>query len=263
MQSEYFATEQDGGIFRITFNRPDRANAINLGFARDFKAVAEHCAADASIRCVLISAEGALFSAGGDLGSFKDAGDGLPDALGELLGNFHPAIETFSKMNAPVIAAINGTAAGAGLALVASCSFTYATAASKFTMAYTGVALTPDGSSTWFLPRCIGMRRAEELAITNEVLSAEKAADWGLLNGVVADEAALTEKVEKLAAKLAKGPTQSYGVARRLMLSSLSNDLPTQLDLEGEGIVGVARSHDGREGISAFLEKRKPEFKGE
>lgn len=262
MQSEYFATKQDGGIFRITFNRPDRANAIDLGFAQDFKAVAEHCAADDSIRCVLIDHEGPLFSAGGDLGSFKEAGDGLPDALGELLANFHPAVETLSAMNAPVIAAINGTAAGAGLALAASCSFTFATAKSKFTMAYTGVALTPDGSSTWFLPRNIGMRRAEQLALTNEVLTAEKAADWGLINDVLADEAALKETVEKLAAKLAKGPTASFGTARRLLLSSLNADLKSQLEAEGQGIVAAARGTDGREGISAFLEKRKPNFVG-
>lgn len=262
MNLEYMRFEATDGVARITFCRPERANSINLEFATELHALARQCRDDRSIRAVVLAAEGRLFCAGGDLGSFAVAGDALPAALKALLDQVHAAIETFSGMDAPVIAEIAGTVAGAGVGLVASCSLAYATADSKFTMSFTGVGLTPDSSSTWSLPRLVGWRRAEELMLTNRVLSAAEATDWGLINAHFADAGALREHVAKTASALANGPTRAYGGVRRLLSHSASNTLHEQLVLEGESIVAVAAGADGKEGTSAFLEKRKPRFGG-
>ncbi len=165
-------------------------------------------------------------------------------------------------MDAPVIAEIAGTVAGAGLGLVAAASLAYSTVESKFTMSFTGVGLTPDSSSTWFLPRLVGWRRAEELMITNRVLSAKEATDWGLINGCHEDAAALREAVDQLARRIASGPTRAYGGVRRLLATSATHLLHEQLAKEGESIVSISAGVDGREGVDAFLKKRKPEFKG-
>jgi 2-(1,2-epoxy-1,2-dihydrophenyl)acetyl-CoA isomerase len=262
MATEYMRFESADGIARITFNRPERANAINLAFATEFHDLARRCRDDASIRVVVLASEGKLFCAGGDLGSFAAAGDQLPAALKALLDQVHGAIEVFSDMDAPLIAEIAGTVAGAGVGLIASCSLAYATADSKFTMSFTGVGLTPDSSSTYFLPRLVGWRRAEELILTNRVLSAAEAAEWGLINGTQPDADALRQHVAQMARRLADGPTRAYGGVRRLLGSSASSSLHDQLAKEGESIVRIAAGEDGKEGTSAFLAKRKPQFKG-
>ncbi len=262
MANEYMRLEHADGIARITFCRPERANAINIEFAREFLQVAETCRDNPDIRVVILASEGKLFSAGGDLASFADAGDKLPDALQELLTAVHGAIQVLSSMDAPVIAQVAGTVAGAGLGLVAATSFAYATVDSKFTMSFTGVGLTPDSSSSWFLPRLVGLRRAEELMVTNRVLSAKEATDWGLLNACYDDADGLNDAVEKLARRLASGPTKAYGGVRRLLQASAGRALSDQLALEGESIVSISQSDDAREGIAAFLEKRKPAFSG-
>lgn len=262
MTYEYLRFESDQHVARLTLCRPERANAINLACATELHAAARECRDNPDIRVVILAAEGRLFCAGGDLASFSEAGDKLPEALKALLAQVHAAIEVLSGMDAPVIAEISGTVAGAGMGLIAATSLAYATAEAKFTMSFTGVGLTPDSSSTWFLPRLIGWRRAEELMLTNRVLSAKEAVEWGLINGCYEDNAQLREAVTKLASRLAAGPTKAYGGVRRLLGTSASHLLREQLDLEGESIVAVSKGADGREGVSAFLEKRKPEFKG-
>jgi len=164
-------------------------------------------------------------------------------------------------MNAPVIAAVNGTAAGAGFSLALSADLVISVDSAKFVMAYTNAGLSPDGSSSYFLPRRVGDRRARELMLTNRVLSADEALDWGIVNQVVAADD-LDETVEKLAAKIAAGPTLAYGQVKSLLNVSFDNGLETQMELESRGIADMARSRDGKEGIQAFLAKRKPTFKG-
>jgi 2-(1,2-epoxy-1,2-dihydrophenyl)acetyl-CoA isomerase len=164
-------------------------------------------------------------------------------------------------MNAPVIAAVNGTAAGAGFSLALSADLVISVDSAKFVMAYTNAGLSPDGSSSYFLPRRVGDRRARELMLTNRVLTADEALDWGIVNQVVA-EADLDETVGKLANKIAAGPTLAYGQVKALLNASFDNGLETQMELESRGIADMARSRDGKEGIQAFLAKRKPEFKG-
>jgi 2-(1,2-epoxy-1,2-dihydrophenyl)acetyl-CoA isomerase len=164
-------------------------------------------------------------------------------------------------MNAPVVAAIQGSAAGGGFSLAISCDFPIAAESAKLTMAYTRAGLTPDGSSTYFLPRIVGYRRAIELAITNRVLSAREALELGLVTRVVPDADLMSEST-KFAAELAAGATAAFGGVKRLMIESFTNTLEAQMSLETEYISAMGRSTDGREGIASFLAKRAPKFSG-
>lgn len=251
-----------GNIARITLNRPDAANALNLQMGEELLHVATHCRDNATVRAVILDAEGKIFCAGGDVATFAAAGEELPATLRKLLDSFHPAVEILSTMNAPVIASVQGVAAGAGLSLLTACSFIIASKTSSFTMAYTAIGMTPDGSSTYFLPRQIGMRRTEELMITNRRLSAEEAEEWGLINRVVA-EGDLADTTQQMAEKLAQGPTLAYGNTRRLLLSSLENSFNTQLAAEAESIIAMGGTRDGLSGVASFKDKSKAVFSGE
>jgi 2-(1,2-epoxy-1,2-dihydrophenyl)acetyl-CoA isomerase len=157
---------------------------------------------------------------------------------------------------------VSGIAGGAGISLVCACDLVYAAESARFTMAYTRVGLTPDGSSTYFLPRLVGFRRAMELTLTNRILSAQEALEWGLMTRVVPDADLLAE-ANALARQLADGPTQSFGVAKRLLHTSMTESLETQMEHEAQAIAKISRTKDTREGMAAFLEKRSPEFTGE
>ena len=254
--------QREGSIARITLARPEAANALNFAMGEELNEVAQICASDAGIRAVILDAEGKLFCAGGDVVTFAEAGDELPATLRRLLDSFHPAVETLSSMNAPVIAAVQGVAAGAGLSLLSSCSVVVASDNASFTMAYTGIGMTPDGSATYYLPRQIGLRRAEEMMITNRRLSAAEAVEWGLINQcVTADE--LTSTVQSLADKLASGPTVAFGRTRQLLMDSFDNNFSQQLKAEEEGIIAMGRTRDGLGGVASFKDRKKPEFNGE
>lgn len=261
MTYETLIFDTAGSIATITLNRPDAANAMNPLMARELSAIAIMCDESPDIRAVIVRATGKMFCAGGDLGVFGAAGDGASALIKEMAGDLHMGISRLTRMNAPVIAAVNGTAAGAGFSLALSADLVISVDSAKFVMAYTNAGLSPDGSSSYFLPRRVGDRRARELMLTNRVLSAEEALDWGIVNQVVA-EADLDETVGKLAAKIAAGPTLAYGQVKSLLNASFDNGLETQMELESRGIADMARSQDGKEGIQAFLAKRKPTFKG-
>lgn len=252
--------ERDGDVAVVTLNRPDAMNTMNFALAHELRLAAERCAKEA-VRAVVVTANGRAFSAGGDLGSFAETDD--PRALlKSITVELHAAQVSFATGSAPVIAAVNGTAAGAGMSLVASCDLAIAAEGAKFTMAYTGAGLAPDGGSTYYLPRLIGQRRTAELMLTNRVLSAQEALEWQLVNRVVDADAVVPEAMA-LAGKLAAGATQAYGAVKRLLLASAARDLAEQLDLEGDEISALAAGPDGQEGIAAFLAKRKPEFRGQ
>jgi 2-(1,2-epoxy-1,2-dihydrophenyl)acetyl-CoA isomerase len=253
--------ERVGAVARITLARPEAANALNFDMGEELHDVANICRDDGKIRAVILDAEGKIFCAGGDVITFAEAGDDLANTLGNLLETFHPAVMTLSTMNAPVIASVQGVAAGAGLSLLSSCSFVIASENASFTMAYTGIGLTPDGSATYFLPRHIGIRRAEELMITNRRLNATEACDWGLVNQVVTADK-LAETTDQLAESLARGPTLAYGNTRRLLLESCQNSFAQQLQAEEKAILAMARTKDGLGGVASFKNKRKPEFNG-
>ena len=170
-------------------------------------------------------------------------------------------LQELPHMNKPIIAAVNGTAAGAGFSLVMAADLAVASSKAVFTMAYTNAGLSPDGSSTYYMPRKIGDRRSRELMLTNRVLSAQEALDWGVVNEVVEPDELLTA-AQKLAAKIASGPTQAFGQVKALLDGSFDHSLETQMELEARAIAGLVNSPDGQEGLHAFLAKRKPEFKG-
>ncbi|GAB3114837.1 enoyl-CoA hydratase [Aestuariicella hydrocarbonica] len=249
------------GLAKITLNRPEAANGINLAMGEDLRDLAMACSTNKDIRAVLITGTGTMFCGGGDLKSFADLGDSISEKLRELTLNLHTAITCFRRMNAPIIIAVNGTAAGAGMSLAVSGDYVFTSDKAKFTMAYTGVGLSPDGSGSYFLPRLIGMRKTQELMLTNRVLSAEEAYEWGLVNQVVSSEE-LVEASEALARQLASGPTQAYGSVKKLLNMSFENSLETQMEFESQFISGMSATEDGREGVQAFKEKRKPCFKG-
>jgi 2-(1,2-epoxy-1,2-dihydrophenyl)acetyl-CoA isomerase len=173
----------------------------------------------------------------------------------------HAAISRFARMRAPLVAAVNGTAAGAGFSLVCAADLVVAAESARFTMAYTRAGLTPDGSSTYFLPRLVGTRRALELMLTNRTLSAAEALEWGLVNRVVPD-AELEEQATSLARSLAAGPTAAFGSVKRLVENSTRDSLESQMEHEARAIADAARSPDAREGIDAFFAKRAAKFSG-
>lgn len=249
------------GVGRLTFNRPDDAHAMDLPTMKDLMDVAIRCDEDSSIRAVVVTGSGRFFSAGGDLASFAGAGDGVGPLLKEMTTYFHAAISRFSRMNAPIIAAVNGMAAGAGFSFVASCDIAIAAESAMFTSAYTAGGLTPDGSSTYYVPRLVGMRRAAELMITNRRLTAAEALDWGLITQVVPDEE-LMDTVDELATRLATGPSVAFGAVKRMLHESFSATLETQMELEARMISDMTRTDDGAEGVDAFLNKRRPNFEG-
>lgn len=249
------------GLCRITLNRPDSANAINLTLARELLAAAIRCSQDAAIRVVVLTGSGRMFCAGGDLKEMAQQGDQLPAALKELTVYLHAAVAHFARMEKPLVTAVNGSAAGAGVSLALVGDVVLAASSASFTLAYAAAGLVPDGSATFFLPRLIGLRRTQELMYTNRRLKAREALDWGMITRVVADEM-LDEEAADLARTLASGPTRAFGIAKRLLCSSMGSFLETQMELESRAIAEVAGTQDGGEGIAAFLEKRRPHFVG-
>jgi 2-(1,2-epoxy-1,2-dihydrophenyl)acetyl-CoA isomerase len=249
----------DDGLARLRMVQPDAGNAIDLAFAIELKAAASACRA-ASVRTVLLTGEGRHFCVGGDLKSFATQSD-LPGHLRDVTRHLHDGIATLVELDAPVVAAVQGSAAGAGVGLVTSCDIVVAAESSSFVMAYTRLGLSPDGSSSWWLPRMVGLRRALDLTLTNRTLTADEAAHWGLVSRVVPDGSVVDEASE-LAESLAKGPTAAYGAAARLLRDAGRRDLRTHLDAETEALVWCADSVDGREGVSAFVERRAARFTG-
>ena len=259
--SEVLRLEIDGAVARIVLNRPKAANSIDLELGRALADAAIRCDEDPAVRAIVLAGEGRFFCAGGDLGSFAGAGDRVPALLKELTMSLHAALSRLARGRAPVIAAVHGPAAGAGMSLACAADFVVASEDASFTMAYTRAGLTPDGSSTWVLPRLIGTRRTLELMLRNRTLSAAEALDWGLVSEVV-PAAELAGATDTLAAELAAGPTDAFGRTKQLLLLSSTEGFESQMEHEARAIADSARSANGREGISAFLEKRKPAFQG-
>jgi 2-(1,2-epoxy-1,2-dihydrophenyl)acetyl-CoA isomerase len=245
-------------VAHLTLARADAANTMNLQFGREFLAAAQSLRADERVRAVILSGEGKNFCFGGDLRGMVASGGDLGAYLTELTTAVHAGLAHLMHMNAPVIAAIKGSAAGAGLGLVLAADLAIAGKGAKFTPAYTGVGLTPDAGCSFLLPRAVGYKRAMELLLTNRVLNAEEALDWGLINQIVDDDK-VEETAAALAARLASGPTGAFGGVKRL-LAEAEPGLETQLSRESRSIAACGTGAEGREGIAAFLEKRTPRF---
>jgi 2-(1,2-epoxy-1,2-dihydrophenyl)acetyl-CoA isomerase len=248
-------------VAHITLNRPEVGNALDQAMARDLYDAALRCAGDPDVRAVILTGAGNAFCVGGDLKSFLPQGEAIGQHLKEVITHFHGAVSTFARMDAPVIAAINGVAAGGGLSLACAPDLAIAAESARFTMAYTRIGLAPDGGGSFALPRLIGLRRALDLALTNRMFTAAEALEWGMVARVVPDDQ-LAAEAAALAAQLATGSRGALAAAKRLMRSSLDTSLETQLAAEGDAIAACAQAPDGREGIAAFLEKRPPRFTG-
>ena len=249
------------GVAHITLNRPDAANSINEEMGKDLMHAALRCDEDPEIRAVLISGAGKIFSGGGDLKAFLSKGDQLPYHVKEITTYLHAAMSRLTRMDAPVVAAVHGAVAGAGMSIAIACDIVVAAETTRFTVAYTRAGLVPDGSSTYFLPRIVGLKRALELTLTNRMFSAQEALEWGLVTCVVPDNELLAQ-ARTIAVQLAAGPTRAYGISKRLLHSGWTETLETQMENESQAIANSARTADAREGIAAFLEKRAPKYKG-
>jgi 2-(1,2-epoxy-1,2-dihydrophenyl)acetyl-CoA isomerase len=251
--------ERFGTVASLTLHRPDALNAIDETMARELSEVAALCDADPSVRVVLLTGAGKAFSVGGDLRSFADRGEAMPAYVQAVARDVHAAISRFARMSAPVLAAVNGPAAGIGMSLVAACDLAIAAEGARFTLAYTRVGLTPDGAASYLLPRTLGLKRAMELALLNPTITAQQALDWGLVNRVVS-AAELMPAARAWADELAAGPSGALASAKRLIRLSAGGDPETHMELEARAIAEAAGTPDGREGVRAFLEKRAPSF---
>lgn len=251
--------ELTDGVAKITLNRPDAYNAMNLAMVRELYDAIRRCDDDPAVRAALLTGAGKAFCAGGDLRSFAAEDEEIGAHLKDVTTALHDAISRMARMDAPVIAAVNGVAAGGGMALACACDLIVASESARFTMAYTRAGLTPDGSSTFFLPRLVGLGRALDLALTNRMLSAAEAEAWGIVSRVVPD-ADLLPAAERLAAELATGATAALGGAKRLLIAGWNETLETQMAHESRRIARAAEGAEAREGIAAFLEKRAPRF---
>jgi len=251
---------RENGIACVTLNRPKAGNSIDVPLARALMETAIECDEDDGIRCVLLTGAGRMFCAGGDVSGFGAAGDKIPALVKELTAYIHSAISRFSRMNKPMVVAVNGPAAGAGFGFALLGDIVLAAESSHFTMAYTAIGLSPDGGTTWLLPRLAGLRRAQEWAVTNKRILPQEALATGLITRIVADDALAAEALA-LAAQLAGSAIRAIGRTRNLLLESFGNSLETQLELEARGIAAGGRDPEGKEGIAAFLAKRKPDFR--
>src|SRR5580658_3551836 len=258
MSAPSVQVETRGAVALITLHRPE-TNTINIPMAMDLLAAAMACARNTTVRAVVLTGTGRNFCFGGDLRAIS-AHDSLDGYVRELTTYLHAAISHFVRMDAPVIAAVNGTAAGAGVGLVAMADLALCGQSSRFNLAYTSVGLTPDAGTSFLLPRTVGVKRAMELLLLNRTLNAQEALSWGLVNEVVED-AGLLERAVTVAEQLTRGPLSAYGATKRLVAHALGA-FESQMVLEGETIAAQAASSDAAEGIGAFLEKRTPRFPG-
>ena len=247
------------GLATLTLNAPDKLNAVSRRMIAEIKQAWEEIGADGSVRAVLLTGAGRGFCAGADLSDPDRKNDA--DSGAALDKFFNPVIRTMRALPKPIVAAVNGVAAGVGMSFAMAADIAVAAKSASFLQAFARIGLLPDGGSTWFLPRLVGEQRARALAMLAPQISAEQARQWGLIWDVV-DDAELMPTATALARRLASGPTQSLARIKDAMNQAAGNDLARQLDIERDYQRELGRTEDFREGVAAFLAKRKPDFKG-
>jgi 2-(1,2-epoxy-1,2-dihydrophenyl)acetyl-CoA isomerase len=259
---ETVEVNRDGAAVKIALNRPDRMNAWSEGLSQDLLTVLREVAADETVRAVMLTGNGRAFCSGADL---KDGADdavaGKLDTYTTLTRWYHPIVTTIRQMPKPVLTAVNGPAAGAGLSLALAGDLVVAAESAYFMLAFVGIGLVPDGGASLFVPSRVGFARAAEMAMLGERVSAAKAVDWGLINSAWPD-AEFAAKAEALLTRLAAGPTRSYAGSKRELNHWMYDRMAAHLELEATIQGELATSADFIEGVSAFLEKRPPEFGG-
>lgn len=258
----FILSDVQNGVMTLTLNRPERLNSFNDEMHRQLADVLTQVERDDTIRCLLITGAGRAFCAGQDLNDRNVDPSGAAPDLGASVENFYnPLIKRLAALPKPVIAAVNGVAAGAGATLALGCDMVIAARSANFIMSFSKLGLVPDCGGTWYLPRLAGCARAMGLALLGDKLSAEQAHQWGMIWQVVDDEA-LNDTARQLAVHFASQPTFGLGLVKKALNASEINTLEEQLDLERDYQRMAGRSEDYREGVSAFLAKRTPVFKG-
>lgn len=255
------------GIATITINRPDSLNALNDDVVSALIEITGAIKQSSDIRCVVLTGKGDYFIAGGDVKRFKrkfeEAEDSaeVEDWFNNILGRIHTVVANMNAFPMPVVGAVKGAAAGAGFSLMLGCDLVICAEDTVFTLAYCHLGTSPDGGSTHYLPKTVGLKHAMEIALLGDRFGPEKALEWGLINKVVSKDM-LDEEVAKLSKRLANGPTRAYAETKRLLLESADRPLNEQLNEETKSFVRCAMSDDFRTGVTAFVDKQKPGFKG-
>lgn len=250
----------EDGVGHIRLNRPEAANALNTTAGRQLDSVVEQ-ASQADVGAIVISSNGQQFCAGGDIGEFAERRDHLDALIEEILGSVHPTIHRLATFPVPVISAVHGPVGGAGIAIALCADLVLASRAMKLRGGYSAIGLSPDLGASWYLARRAGAARAKQILMTNRAISAEECLRWGIVDELHEPQD-LMAAAYTLAAQLARGARKSLGGIKRLCDTAHEHDLRTHLDLERDALLERARSADGREGVTAFVEKRAPRFSG-
>jgi len=248
------------GVCKLKLNRPDVFNSFNQKLAFDLQKALDDCEKNDEVRAIVITGEGKAFCAGQDLAEAMDP-DG-PELKSIVTDHYNPIILRIREIEKPIIAAVNGVAAGAGANIALACDVVIATESASFIQAFSKIGLIPDSGGTFFLPRIVGMQKALALMMTGEKVSAQDAEAMNMIYKYVSDDD-FSQEVTKFAEKFAKMPTRGFGLTKKAINASWTNDLAAQLDLEGVLQTKAGGTYDFQEGCNAFLEKRRPEFKGE
>jgi 2-(1,2-epoxy-1,2-dihydrophenyl)acetyl-CoA isomerase len=262
MPNEFIIVEKNGGVMKVTLNRPQVLNSFNGAMTRELRMALDDSRADKSIRAVLITGAGRAFCAGQDLSEVPPPGEGVADLGAIVHATYTPLIKSIRKLELPVICAVNGPAVGAGANIALACDIVLAADNASFSQAFAKIGLIPDSSGTFFLPRIVGFPRATAMMMTAEKIEAERAYQIGMIYQVCAADT-LQQEAMALATQLASMPTRALGLTKRALNASMTNDLDAQLEVEAELQREAGRTRDFAEGVSAFLEKRKPNFTGE
>lgn len=263
MSFENIEFEVNKGVAVLKLNRPDSLNSFTSAMHAEVRDVLTQAAEDKAVRAVLITGNGRGFCAGQDLNDRAvSSGDEAPDLGESVEKNYNPLIRLLTKMEKPVICAVNGVAAGAGANIAFACDIVIAAKSASFIESFSKLGLIPDSGGTWILPRLVGMARAKGLAMLGPKVTAEQALAWGMIWQVVEDDQ-LMETALGLAEQMATQPTRGFAFTKQAFALSTINSLDDQLEAEKEFMRAAGKTHDYREGVAAFLEKRTPEYKGE
>ncbi len=251
----------ENAIATITLNRPEAMNSFNREMAEDLEKITEQVRLDTAVRAVLLKGAGNLFMAGGDIRFFYERLETMAADIMNDIRLLSGAILNIMQMPKPVLASVHGSVAGVGMSFMMAADLVIAAENTKFTMAYSGIGLSPDGGASYLLPRLAGTKKAMELILLSDVFAAKAAQEYGLINFMTAPEK-LAAETESLLKRLANGPTHAYAQAKRLINQSWYNSLETQLDAEGRAFASCCATNDFKTGISSFLEKKSPLFNG-